>query len=200
MPFQRAFAEGYAQIRERYPEETGRVRREIEQYARLLDLTGLTDRQVASEYPPALVARFLLRAIVDLLVLLPVGIVGAVLHWLPYHLPRWTVAALPLDRDQHASYKLMISLFLFPLWWACGAYWLWRLGGWSLAAPFAVVAPFTGYIALQLKERLERLVFESRAYLLLRGEGSPARRLKARRATVLASLRGLVDTYNRGDA
>lgn len=200
LPFQRAFAEGYAQIRERYPEETRRVRREVEQYARLLDLTGLTDRQVASEYPPALVTRFVARAVLELVVLLPAGLIGAILHWLPYKIPRWTVAALPLERDQHASYKLMISLFLFPLWWSAGAYGLWRLGGWSLAGPFLVAAPLSGYIALKLKERLARLLVEARAYLVLRGEGSPARRLKTRRETVLASLRQLVERYNRGEA
>lgn len=198
LPFQRAFADGYAEIRRRHPEETRRVRRELEHYARLLDLTGLSDHQVASEYPPTLVARFLLRAALDLLLLLPAGLLGAVLHWLPYKIPRWTVRLLPLDRDQHASYKLMISLFLFPVFWGLGAYWLWRLGGWGIAAPFLVAAPLCGYVALRLKERLERLVDEARAYLVLRGEGSPARRLKARRGAVLESLRRLVETYNRG--
>lgn len=200
LPFQRAFAEGYAEIRERHPEETRRVRREVESYARLLDLTGLTDRQVASEYPPSLVARFLVRTLFELLVLLPIGLVGVLVHWLPYQIPRWAVALLGLDRDQHASYKLMISLFLFPALWAAGAYLCWREAGWGPAAALLVAAPLSGYLGLRLKERWERLRIEARAYLVLRGPGSPARRLKARRAAVLGSLRRLVEIYNRGGA
>jgi 1-acyl-sn-glycerol-3-phosphate acyltransferase len=195
LPYQRAFAEGYGTIKELFPEATAAVRRRAEAYSRLLDLTGLTDRQVISEYPAQLVARFLARSVAELLVLLPAGLAGTLLNWLPYAIPRWTVRLLPLGRDLHATYKLMISLLLFPATWLATAYAAWRLWGAGVALPLLVVAPLSGYVALLLKERLERLVLESRAYLMLRGRGSLAQRLRERREELLRSIRELVEAY-----
>lgn len=195
LPYQRAFAEGYAEIKQRYPEETARVRRQTEAYARLLDLTGLSDRQVSSEYQPQLVARFLTRSAFDLLLLLPVGFVGTLIHWLPYKVPQWAVRMLPIERDLHATFKVMISLLVFPLAWLGGAYLAYRQWGYSVALPFLLVVPLTGWAALLLKERLERLFGESRAYLMLKGSDSLSPRLRKRREALLDSIHRLVERY-----
>ena len=201
LPYQRAFAEGYADIKRLYPRETAQVRRRTAAYARLLDLTGLTDRQVTSDYPPALVARFLAHSAFELLVLLPAGLAGTVINWLPYKIPRWLVPRLPIQADQHATYKVMISLFLFPAVWLTLGWLAWRWWGPGVALPLLIVSPLSGYAALLLKERCQRLVVESRAYLLLRGPqmlrgpGTLAERLRARRRELLGSIRSLVDAY-----
>lgn len=195
LPYQRAFAEGYGDIKRQLPEETAQVRRQTEVYGRMLDLTGLTDRQVMADYPPILVARFLLRSTIELLILLPSGLLGTLLNWLPYKIPRWAVRFLPIGPDQHASYKLMISIFVFPAVWLLATAFVWRRWGYTLALPLLLVAPLSGYAALLLKERLERLLVESRAYLVQRGRGSLSTRLRERRADLLSSIRRLVDHY-----
>ena len=74
-----------------------------------------------ARWPPTiradLVARFVLGHLADLLLLLPVGCLGALVNWLPYRIPGWIARLLPLEEDSRATYKLMISIFLFPLVW-----------------------------------------------------------------------------------
>ena len=199
LSYQRAFAQAYGELKTLYPEETATVRRALRAYDRRLALTGLRDRQVAAEYPRRLVVRFLLRHLLDLLVLLPIGLVGTLINWLPYRTPAAIARVLPLEEDLRATYKLMISLVLFPLVWLV----LCRLAqvylGWQAALAVAVVAPLSGYAALLLKERLGRLVAESRAYLVLRWTRSLAAELRAQRADLLERIRGLVELYRSGD-
>jgi 1-acyl-sn-glycerol-3-phosphate acyltransferase len=198
VPYQRAFARGYAELKSLYPMEVRYARRAATAYFRLLDLAGLSDRQVSTGYSAALMARFVARSLFELLVLLPLGVVGTMLHWLPYKIPGWVVRALPIGRDQHATYKVMISLFLFPALWIGGAFLLADLWGWSAGRAFLVLAPLSGYAALRLRERLESVVLQSRAYLLLRGGGTLVARLRGRRAELVRALRELVAAY--GDA
>jgi len=188
LTYQRAFARAYDDIKTLHPEETASVRRALRDYDRRLALTGLRDRQVAAEYPRRLVVRFVLRHLLDLLVLLPVGFVGVLINWIPYRTPALVARLLPLDEDVRATYKLMISIFLFPLVWLG----LCRLAqvtwGWQAALVVSVVAPLSGYAALLLKERLGRLIAESRAYLVLRWTRALASDLRAQRADLLGRI------------
>ncbi len=195
LPYRRAFAEAYPEMVERLPERTAEATRDARAYFRLLDLTGLDDRQVTARYAPAVVARFLARTLVRLLVLLPLGLLGTAIHWLPYRIPGWIADALPIEGDQKATYKLVISLFLFPaLWLTVAAMVTGRWGG-TAGLVTGVLLPILGYTALRLKERLERLVAEARAFLVLGGRRSPAVELRRRRERLLASIKVLAGRY-----
>lgn len=199
LSYQRAFAHAYGEIKSLYPEETASVRRALNAYDRRLALTGLRDRQVAAEYPRQLVVRFALRHLLDLLVLLPVGLVGTLINWLPYRTPAVVARLLPLDEDLKATYKLMISIFLFPAVWLVLCRMAHVYSGWQAALGVAIVAPLSGYAALLLKERLTRLVAEARAYLVLKWGRSLAAELRAQRADLLAQIGALVERYQGGD-
>lgn len=195
LSFQRAFAQAYGEIKNLYPNETQEVRGALREYDRRLRVAGLTDRQVAASYPRQLVVRFVLRHLLDLLILLPVGTLGALVNWLPYRIPAWVVGFLPLDDDLKATYKLMTSIVLFPIVWLG----LCRLAfihwGWPAALAVSVAAPLSGYVALLLKERLARFVTESRAYLILKSNVPSVRRLRQQREALLKGIRSLVNAY-----
>ncbi len=196
LPYRRAFAEGYPEMARREPERTAAAVRTARSYFDLLDLAGIDDRQVTLRYTAGGVTRFLARTALDLFVLLPIGLVGAVVHWLPYRVPGWIADALPIEGDQRATYKLMISLFLFPTLW--GALSVLVAGRWGSVAGLAaaVLLPLSGWVALRLKERFERLVAESRAFLVLEGRRSPAAALRRRRRRLLDALADLVERYD----
>ncbi len=198
----RAFLEGYATLRERLPAETAAVEAAVARYDELLAAAGLRDDQVASSYPPRRVAGFLARSLGNLLVTLPVAVVGTLLNWAPYRLVALAARFVRDLPDQQATYKLFPALVLFPLTWgveAAAAGWL--AGGWAAVAA-VVVAPASGWVALRFHERLRLLAAEARAWLVLRTRTRAAAELKACRAEVYRAIDDLAGRYQalRGEA
>src|SRR6185295_14918026 len=145
--FRRAFLEGYRSLRERHPERVAAVAEAVREYDRLLRASGLRDDQVAAAYPSSPVLRFVGRALLRLLLQLPVAVVGTLLSYPVYRIVGPLVRRLTRDPDQVATLKVLGALILFPLaWiaegWLAGHY----LGGW-IGAAVALASPFTGYRA-----------------------------------------------------
>ena len=90
-----------------------------------------------------------------LLLLLPAAVVGILLNWLPYQMPRWVARALTKTPDEPATYKILTALLAFPAFWIAEAVAAgFAAGAWAGVA-MAVLAPATGYAALLLLDRLE---------------------------------------------
>jgi len=132
-----------------------------------------------------------------LLLELPLAVVGVALNWLPYKIPEWATARSRVKKTLHATYKVLLSLGLFPLTWLAEAWLASRFLSFPLA-PLAtgVLAPLSGWIALRFTERLDTMRSESRAYLALRPGSALARELEPRRRDILRRLAEL-DRYPR---
>ncbi len=195
-PLRQAFIDGYAELARRRPEEVARVAAAVREYDAMLELYRLSDVQVASRYPWAGVLRFTVRTLGLLLVRLPLAVVGAVVHYLPYRTAGW-VGNLPLRKpetaDQVATYKVLAAMVFLPLTWlalATAALWAW---GWPAAAGALAAAPLSAAAALGFHERREHFVRQARAFLLLKSGRRAAERLRAQRAELLAAVRELAE-------
>jgi glycerol-3-phosphate O-acyltransferase/dihydroxyacetone phosphate acyltransferase len=195
--YRRAFLEGYRRLRERHPERVAAVADAVREYDRLLRAFDLRDDQVAAAYPPSPVLRFVVRALLRLLVHLPVAVVGTVLTWPVYRIVGPIVRRVTRQPDQTATYRVFGALILFPLAWIAEGWLTARyLGGCWLGAAITLLAPFTAYGALLFHD--QRAVFwtETRAYLLLRTRRRLAAELKERRDAVLRQVEELEDLYD----
>ena len=194
--FQRAFLEGYQDLRARHPERVAAVAQAVREYDRLLHACGLRDDQVGAAYPPS---------------------PGAPLR--PPHPPaparppaggdrgdRPQLARLPPgggDREaRHPQLRPgrhlqgLRSLILFPLTWILEGWLVSRyVGSCWLGAAVTLLAPFAAYGALLFHD--QRAVFwrEARAYLLLRTRRRLAAELKTRREEVLRQVEELETLY-----
>jgi glycerol-3-phosphate O-acyltransferase/dihydroxyacetone phosphate acyltransferase len=194
----RAFVEGYHDLCRRYPDRVQAVEEAVRGYDRLLRAFRLKDEHVASAYPPHPVVRFVIRALLRLLIHLPLAIVGTALNILPYYLVRavaWIVRRSP---DQVATYKVFGGLFLYPLTWIVESILgtRWTGNGW-LGALIFLAGPLTGYAALLFHEQRRLFWTESKAYLLLKTRKRLATELKERRDAVLQEVEALADLYLR---
>jgi len=187
----RAFIDGYAQLSKRIPEQVEGVAHEVREYDRLLELTGLSDTQLASLYPKKVVAAFAWRSIFRLGITFPIALVGSVLNWWPY----WTCGMIA-DRwarlpDITATYKLFPALFFYPLAWCIEAILGWLIAGPVTAVAVLVLAPLSGWVAASFHQRRTRLTSETRAYLLLRSHRSLVERLHRHRQRLLEKISAL---------
>ncbi len=193
----KAFLQGYQDLRSSHPELLAAVVAATERYDRLLLQLGLDDRQVASRYPLPLVLRFVVRSALLLLWRLPLALLGLLLNYLPYKIPGWVTGLLRLPSDQPATYKVLISLVLLPLFWlgesAAVGRWL---GLWPGLATL-VAAPISGYFALRFAERWIRFRDEAAAYLKLKTRRRATTEIRRLRSEVCAGVAGLVEIYQQ---
>jgi hypothetical protein len=194
---ERAFLSGYRALEKRHPEAVEPVLAATRSYDRMLRRLRLEDRHVAATYPGVLVLRFLLRHLLALTVWPPLFVVGLALNWLPYKIPGWVTRSLALEPDVRATWKVLLSVVLFPAYWLLlAALVTWRFeGGWGLAT--FIAAPISGYLALLYFERWAALRDESAAYLTLKGRRRVAAELIAKRRRVLGEVERLIHLYER---
>jgi 1-acyl-sn-glycerol-3-phosphate acyltransferase len=201
-PIQRAFIEGYEDLRRRFPERVEAVAAAVRSYDRLLDALHLRDDQVAAAYPFSPVLRFIGRTLLRLLIHLPLAVLGSVLNWPTYRLVGF-VAPLVARRapDQVATYKLVGAVLFFPLTWITEALLAAHWWGWWAAPLTLLLAPFAGWAALLFHETHTAFWREAWAYLLLRTRRRVAEKLRTCRETVLEEVGKLEDLWrSEGEA
>jgi 1-acyl-sn-glycerol-3-phosphate acyltransferase len=171
-----------------------RIADEVARYYALLEDAGVSDVHIArgAEVDPGRV----LRA-VALVLALPLALVGMVLYFVPYQIPRLTVRLGLGDRgaDTASTLKLGAGLVAHPSFAAvfCGLAW-WKLSsalaaaatGVVIAAPFAALAWLDR--AARLRARLRVLAPGSTAALLAR-----AREQRAALVSLLTQARAKVE-------
>ncbi len=146
----RAFLAAYRELRARDPERVARVTASVEQYEQHLRDLSLLDEDVAAASQRG-EARF------KLFLHLPLGLVGALLNFIPYQITGWVTRRFARTPDEPATYMLMTALLAFPsAWLALG------VTGWALAGPLAgalavLIAPVAGASALRLRDALRVL-------------------------------------------
>jgi hypothetical protein len=173
------------------PQEGGRLthlRQQVEDYVSEVEGAGLQGEQLSRSYRPGLVARFVLREGVSLLLGLPLALSGVVIHALPYHLTSVLVRLMARTAEEVATDKIAAGLVLYPLCWVLEGWIVWRLLGFWGLLPFAFLVIPTGLLALAWRERLERARREARGFFRFLVHRDPARRLLARRRALVTQL------------
>ncbi len=106
---------------------------------------------------------FLLR----FLLLVPLGVPGLLLHYLPYRLVGFLSRRVAGPHaDVLATSKMLAAFLLFPLAWTATALVAGRLGGWPAGLVALGLAPASGYAALRLSELADRALGAVRALTL----------------------------------
>ncbi|HWW62364.1 MAG TPA: lysophospholipid acyltransferase family protein [Thermoanaerobaculia bacterium] len=176
LELRRRFTEGYHFLRERDPARLARLESSIKQFNAELGRARLEPHELVPRFEPMT----LLRA----LVLLPLAILGAIIHYPVYRL----IGALANrfskgEREVVATMKVVAALLLYPLTWLAIAAVLAFRSGAVIGVAALVIVPMLGFIALREFEdlddligRLRALTLSRRAYHRLRAERAELRR------------------------
>lgn len=163
--FRRRVLAGYNALKARDPDRLEGIRRRVLRYEDKLRGAGIDpwDVPVGRFSTGSVVlttAVFLLR----FLVLLPLGLPGLLLHYLPYRLVGvLSQRAVGKYDDILATAKAASAFIVFPLTWAVVAALAWQWAGAPAAAVALVLAPLSGYSALRLAELADRALGAARA-------------------------------------
>ncbi|MEM7583125.1 MAG: 1-acyl-sn-glycerol-3-phosphate acyltransferase [Acidobacteriota bacterium] len=194
----RAFIAGYLKLKATHPHRVEEVAKAVQSYASELSRYRLHDEQVAARVSRAQFVRFSLLSLWLLLVRLPLGLVGTIVHWIPFQ-----AASLVGRRrgragsaDQVATYKVLASMVFYLVTWtvlavAAGVTW-----GFAAAGAALVLGPLTGGVALRLYLRSKLFWRRARGYLLLRSRAPWVDELRQHRHEAVQAIKGLVELYS----
>jgi glycerol-3-phosphate O-acyltransferase/dihydroxyacetone phosphate acyltransferase len=183
----RQWAQGLQLFRSEQPERFERVRGELMSFWRRLELVRADPTDLALEYRPGPVTRFVLKNLALLVFGLPLFALGLALFYVPYLFPRWMSRRAELDIQ--ATVKFLSALVMSLVWWGAltaGA-WLWR--GAPLGVPVLLGVPPLALFTLYFAERWPVVLHDVSVFFTL---GSRAR-LKARLLTEGERLAAEVD-------
>jgi 1-acyl-sn-glycerol-3-phosphate acyltransferase len=189
----KAFGEEHDRLRREDPERVARVEGMIARYEARLGLLGLRDHHVAAAYPWTEVALYVSDRMGLVAAVFPVAAVGTLIHWVPYRLAGIVGARVEQNPDLPATFKLMASVFFFPVTWALVAYGVGRSAGFWPGVVALLVAPATGWFALLFHERHASFWSEFRAWAVLRLRKGRVAELRARRSALREEIAALVD-------
>ena len=152
------FVAGYRWLCEHDPERLAHAQSRIERFESELGAAKLEPKELT---PPTLLGS--VKTILTLLILMPLAIIGALIHYPVYRLIGFAVRRIHSDEEIVATQKAVAGLVLFPLTWMACAALAWWLRDWRAALAVLVIVPILGYIALRFFEQLDGVIGRARA-------------------------------------
>jgi 1-acyl-sn-glycerol-3-phosphate acyltransferase len=149
---------------ERAPGRVAAFRRHLEHYAERLRESGLSDGQLGQRYTARVVTRYALSNALNLVVMLPLALVGMLVQAVPYALTDLAARHLVTTAEEQATDKMAAGLVLYPLCWIAEGWLVWRWGSARLLVVFALLLIPSGLVALAWRERLTRVGRQARAF------------------------------------
>jgi len=158
LEMRRRFIAGYTRLRERDPARLAHLQSRFERFE-----AELGDANLQPETLPRPSVRGSVKTISMLLIMLPLALIGAVIHYPTFRLIRLLSTRLTREEELVATIKAVGGLALYPLTYiACGIVvgWRWR---WEYGLVTALVLPLLGYVALKFFEQLDDVIGRTRA-------------------------------------
>jgi 1-acyl-sn-glycerol-3-phosphate acyltransferase len=144
------------------PDRVAAIEARVSRYIDALTSEGVSDGDVARFTERAPLDSERLERSAALLATLPLALVGSVLYWLPYQLPRFVTQRLRGEPDVASTYKLGVGLVVFPLWALLASTVALATLPWLYAVLAIVIVCASPFSALAWLDRWDRLARTSR--------------------------------------
>lgn len=167
--WRRRFLEGYTWLQLHHPLRLASLERAFRRHEAKLEAAGLTPERLTPVRPSvSRMIEYSLQVVGFLLLLLPLALVGIVIHWLPYQAIGRFARRTPTGLvDLVATRKILASCVVFPLCWLGVGWAVAHRFGWPIGAAASLAAALSGWGAVVFLERLDRFIGSARAVALL---------------------------------
>jgi glycerol-3-phosphate O-acyltransferase / dihydroxyacetone phosphate acyltransferase len=180
------------ELRSRGRGEWESLARELTRHDRILRSLRMRPADLRERPGIAAMARWTGRTI-PLLGFLGIAVVavGSALFWPPYKLVGIVEARARPLHDVRSTYKLIVGIVLFTLWWAIltAAAWWWQ--GWIAAVGVALALPLLGILTLELQERWANAIDDAHRFVVHRTRPRAIAQLAERQKALAARLHQL---------
>ncbi|MGE0552408.1 MAG: 1-acyl-sn-glycerol-3-phosphate acyltransferase [Gemmatimonadales bacterium] len=186
---------GYRRLRAEEPEELARLAERAERLEALVREVAIKPAHLSTRHFTAgAIAGALAKLVARVLIVAPLAIPGALVHWPAYRLVGWLAKRVTRPHpDVLATAKIIGAAVLYPLTWMAVAIAAGRLGGWVWGVAALLLTPLAGFAALRVGERLEGFRSASRALAIYGFEPWRFRRLLEDREALRRDLLAMAD-------
>jgi len=186
--------EGYALLRTRSPKRIAAVEARVNRFESELKQAGIDPFDLSLPKSAAQTISWLILQLLACVVLAPLALIGAVLHYPAYRLVGYLARKLSRgDQDVVSTFKIIGALLLFPLTWVALALLTWKFFGPFLAITSLLFVPLCGYVAIRFAEEFDRFWGGFQALMLLVMRRRSFVRLLAERAAIRREILALRD-------
>ncbi|HVY60748.1 MAG TPA: hypothetical protein VHF22_03805, partial [Planctomycetota bacterium] len=122
-------------------------------------------RTLRSRYSAGSVASYALLRLAQILLVCPLALAGAAIHWPAYRLAGVVAGRIARGEDAMvATVKILASMLFFPLTWLAVALAIARWHGLQVGLMAGCLAPALGWLALRLAEIVDSTLGAARAF------------------------------------
>jgi len=167
LQLRRRFVEGYTWLRTRAPERLAALDARLRRYEEELKQVGIDAEDLAAprSTPVRVITHLLTRALL-FLILLPLALIGALLHYPAYRLAGFFAIKFSQKSDDVVStIKIIAALLLFPLTWIGLGIVAYEFWGWPAAIGALLLTPLAGWAAVRFFEEFDQFVGGAKALL-----------------------------------
>ncbi len=177
----RELAAAYHRLVASDPDRADEVIAFIRRFVRMLQAVGIDDPfRLDTGDKPGVAA--VTASLLQLLLLLPLALIGALFGWLPYRLVRPLANKLSGGKvELIGTIKLLLGVVILTISYVSEAALAGNWLGWPTGLATLVLAPLTGLVALRFDERLALRRESLRAYWLRATQAGVAEEIKSRR-------------------
>ncbi|MFQ6023591.1 MAG: 1-acyl-sn-glycerol-3-phosphate acyltransferase [Acidiferrobacterales bacterium] len=153
-------------LRQREPKSVARLARRLGQFERLCRYFGVRDYQLTLRYHPTVVARFVLRSLLMLLLVLPLAAWGAINSAIPLIITHRLVPRLAQGSHQYDTTRMALALGVFIVVWIVQtAAVFWFFGG-LVAIVYLLTLPLTTAAAILMHREKDRITENVQGFFL----------------------------------
>ncbi|HEX8494756.1 MAG TPA: lysophospholipid acyltransferase family protein [Pyrinomonadaceae bacterium] len=162
----RRFVEGYAFHRVHQPERLAALDARLRRYEEELKQAGLDPHKLSPPTSTRAVVRHLIERLAVFLLLLPLALLGTIVHYPVYWLSGFLVTGIiKAEDDVVSTFKIIAAMLLFPLTWIGVAVLCFRWLGWPIALASLFVVPVSGFVAIRFAEEWENFIGGAKAVI-----------------------------------
>ncbi len=195
LPRMQLFAKGIRWLRAADPERLEGLKESVRRYLRLLTLFGASEGDVPPRYKFGMVIRYSLRQLFMLIVVFPLAFLGAVAWLIPFILTRYMSPRFSLKLDQIATYKFVIAMMAFSIWWVTLTAAAYVFSGMELVLLVAAGLPVSGLAAIAWHDRQMQVRQDVRVFLRTLRYPRGQDRLAEQRRELVQEFDRLMETW-----
>ena len=189
--------DGQRLLLEHEPDRVRALIRHLHMFERLRSCCGIGDYHLTLNYRPTLIALYMLRTLLVLLIGFPVALWGAVNSILPFQLTHTLSRLIAKGKDQYDTTRILLGMLLFGLFWSlqCAFVYYHLGGGWMLAyfCSLLVSTP----VALMMRSEYHYALGNLRVFFLFLRKHQLKEYLLLRRVEIETELARLVRIARR---